>query len=139
MLKLFSYEGYQVRIEPEALLLAPFKVLWDRDKSKDKNKVMAELSVIYFMEDPRSDYQYLVDREMRSQEIIKGEGFSEGWHPDAEIMRAMEFYASFKPISASLLEDTRFAIDKLRETLRTINLNERDDKGKPVYTLNTVT
>lgn len=51
----------------------------------------------------------------------------------------MEFYDSFKPTSALLLEDTRMAVDKLRTLLRTIDLNEKDDKGKPVYTLNTIT
>jgi hypothetical protein len=139
MVRLFQYEGYKVSIAPEALMLQPFKKIWDRDKSKDKHKAMQELGYVYFMEDPRSDYQYLVDKEMRSQEVIKGEGFPDTWHPDEYIKKAMEFYASFKPISASLLEDTRVAIDKLRETLRTINLNERDDKNKPVYTLNTIT
>ena len=82
MVRLFQYEGYKVSIAPEALMLQPFKKIWSRDKSKDKHKAMQELGYVYFMEDPRSDYQYLVDREMRSQEIIKGEGFPEGWHPD---------------------------------------------------------
>ena len=35
-MKLFKYESYQVTIEPEALTLKPFKVIWDRDKSKHK-------------------------------------------------------------------------------------------------------
>lgn len=139
MIKLFTYEGYQVKVEPEVLLLKPFKVLWDRDKSKDKNKAIMELSVIYFMEDPRSDYQYLVDRDMRLQEIIKGIGLKSTWKPDKEVIKAAEFYSSFKPASAGLLEDTRYAINKLREMLRKIDLDERDDKGKPVYTLSSVT
>ena len=60
MIKLFKYEGYTVTIEPEALMLAPFKALWKRDKSRDKSRAMQELAFIYFMGDPRSDYQYLV-------------------------------------------------------------------------------
>ena len=55
-MKLFRYEGYNITISEEALLLKPFKTLWDRDKSKDKYKAMQELGYIYFMEDPRSDY-----------------------------------------------------------------------------------
>jgi len=38
-----------------------------------------------------------------------------------------------------LLEDTRFAVDKLRILLREIDLTEKDEKGKLIYTLNTVT
>lgn len=139
MIKLFNYSGYQVNVEPEALLLQPFKALWDRDKSKDKSKAMQELAVIYFMEDPRSDYQYLVDREVRLSEIIKGLGLKENWKPDAAIEKAMQFYSSFKPASAGLLEDTRYAINKLREMLRNIDLDERDKNDKPVHTLSSIT
>lgn len=51
----------------------------------------------------------------------------------------MEFYKTFKPASALLLEDTRVAVDKLRTLLREIDLGAVDDKGKPIYTLNTIT
>ena len=51
----------------------------------------------------------------------------------------MKFYNSFKPTSAFLLEDTRYAVDKLRKLLRDIDLTKTDDKGKPIYTLNTIT
>ena len=51
----------------------------------------------------------------------------------------MEFYSRFKPTAALLLEDTRYAVDKLRKLLREIDLNQLDDKGKPIYTLNSIT
>ena len=50
----------------------------------------------------------------------------------------MDYYKSFRPTSALLLEDTRIAVDKLREALRSINLTDVDDKGRPIYTLNTI-
>ena len=59
----------------------------------------------------------------------------ESWKPDKLVKQALEFYKTFKPMSAGLLEDTRYAINKLREMLRDIDLDERDDKGKPVHTL----
>lgn len=139
MIKLFTFEGYNVTVEPEALMLAPFKAIWDRDKSKDKHIAMQELAFIYFMGDPRSDYQYIIDKEERIKEIKKGEGMAPKWKPDAAIERALEFYESFKPVSAGLLEDTRVAVNKLRQLLRKIDLEDKDDKGKPVYTLNTIT
>ena len=63
----------------------------------------------------------------------------EKWKPDEAIKRAIVFYESFKPISAGLLEDTRVAVNKLREMLREIDLKKEDSNHKPVYTLNTVT
>ena len=50
----------------------------------------------------------------------------------------MDYFKSFRPTSALLLEDTRIAVDKLREALRSINLTDVDDKGRPIYTLNTI-
>ena len=49
MIKLFNYEGYVVTVEPEAIMLAPFKAIYDRDKRKDKSMAMQELAYIYFM------------------------------------------------------------------------------------------
>ena len=138
-MKLFRYEGYKLHISEEAFVLKPFKELWNRDKSKNKDKALQELGYIYFMSDPRSDYQYIVDEEDRAKAIKEGEGIDSKWKPDNKVIMAMEFYKTFKPVSALLLEDTRVAVDKLRQLLRNIDLTEVDDKGKPIYTLNTVT
>lgn len=139
MIKLFKRDGYEIKVEPEALLLKPFKKIWNRDRSKDKNRAMQELGFIYFVCDPRSDYQYLVDLDTRMESVKQGEGLPENWAPDQVVKEAMEFYSSFKPTSALLLEDTRVAVDKLREHLKNMDFNEVDDKGKPKYTLNTIT
>ena len=138
-MRLFKYEGYKINIEPEALLLKPFKRIWDRDKSQSKDKAMMELGFIYFFCDPRSDYQYIVDEDIRKQTIREGEGLPKNWEPDNLVLEAITFYNSFKTPAALLLEDTRAAVDKLRQLLRKINLEEADDKGRPVYTLNTIT
>lgn len=138
-MRLLKYEGYKVIVDPEILVLKPFRDLWKRDKTKDKEKALLEIAFIYFMTDPRSDYQYLTDIEQRKQAIKEGEGLPEKWEPDKAVLNAMEFYNSFKPTSALLLEDTRYAVDKLRRLLRDIDLTQTDDKGKPIYTLNTIT
>lgn len=138
-MKLFKYEGYKVVISEEAFALKVFKHIWNRDRSVNKDKAIMELGYIYFMVDPRSDYQYLVDEDERSKAIIEGEGLPNGWKPDKVITEAMKFYSRFKPTAALLLEDTRYAVDKLRKLLREIDLNQLDDKGKPIYTLNSIT
>lgn len=139
MIKLFKYEAYTVSVEPEAIMLVPFKRLWDRDKTKDKRVAQQEFAYIYFMGDPRSDYQYIIDEEQRSLEVTQALGMPEKWVPDDQVKAALDYYNSFKPSSAGLLEDTRVAVNKLRELLRNIDLEAKDDKGKPIYTLNTIT
>lgn len=138
-MRLFRYEGYTLSISEEALALKPFRAIWTRDKTEKKERAIMELGYCYFMEDPRSDYQYIVDREERSKAIKEGEGLKASWQPDGTVKEAMKLYASFKTTSALLLEDTRFAVDKLRKQLRDIDLDATDDKGKPIYTLNVIT
>lgn len=118
MLKLFKYEQYKVTISEEAFALKPFRQIWNRDKSQSKDKAIMELGFIYFMEDPRSDYQYLTDSSSRAEAIKEAEGLPADWKPDKLIKEAMDFYASFKPASALLLEDTRWMVDKYRKRLR---------------------
>lgn len=138
-MKLIKYEGYNITIEPEMLLIEPFKKIWNRDKSITKNKALSELGFIYFMCDPRSDYQYIIDEEARMNEIKRAEGLTDNWKPDKELVEAMEYYKSVQPMAALLLADTRAAIEKLRQYLKKINLDEKDKNGKPVYSLDTYT
>lgn len=138
-MSLLKFEGYKVVIQPELLSIKPFRKIWERDKSEDKNKAIQEISYIYFFCDSKSEYQYLVNEDDRKQAIMEGEGFPQKWSPDKTMEEAMVIYSSFKTAAALLLEDTRVLVDKLRYQLRTIDLDNRDDKGKPIYTLNTVT
>lgn len=119
-MKLFKYEQYKITISEEAFALKPFKQIWIRDKSQDKERALVELGFIYFMKDPRSDYQYLVDEEDRAEAIKEDEGLPKNWKPDKVVQEAMEFYDGFKPTAALLLEDTRFMIDKYRRKLRSM-------------------
>lgn len=128
MMKLLKYEGYKVVIEPELLTLKPFKQIWTRDKTVNKDKALAEIAFIYFMADPRSDYQYLVDDKERMEAIKEGEGLPPKWQPDKIVTEAMNFYMSFKPISALLLEDTRFMVDKYRKRLKAQEFDDLEIK-----------
>lgn len=137
-MKLLKYEGYTLTFEPELLTLKVFKKLHQRDKTRDKSKFIQELAFIYFFVDPRSDYQYITDEDERIKSIIEGEGLPAEWRIDTVLQEAINYYKSFMPSSALLLEDTRVAVDKLRKLLRDIDLEQVDDKGKPIYTLNTI-
>ena len=138
-MKLFKYEGFKVTIEPEALLLKPFRIIWERDKKDTKEKAINELGFVYFFADPRSDYQYIVDEEDRIKAIKEGEGLPDKWIPDKQILAAIDFYKQFKTSSVLLLETTRMLVDKLTKQMKSLDLDERDDKNKPIFALNTIT
>jgi hypothetical protein len=136
-MRLFRYEGYEVKVAPEALTLKPFKKVWDRDKSKTKDTAIQELSFVYFYCDPRSDYQYIIDDDDRLEAVRDGEGLPKKWKPDAVLMQAIEFYKTFDTASAALLRAAMIAVDKVKKKLVDADLDETDDKGKPVIPLNT--
>lgn len=136
-MRLFKYEGYEVRVAPEALTLKPFKRLWERDKSKSKDRAVTELSFIYFYCDPRSDYQYIVDDDDRMDAVKEGEGLPKDWKPDADLKKAIDFYRTFETPSAVLLKAAMIAVDKVQDKLKNVDLDEEDDKGRPKVPLNT--
>ena len=138
-MKLFKFEGYKVIIEPEALLLKPFRLIWERDKKETKEKAINELGFVYFFADPRSDYQYIVDEDERIKAIKEGEGLPDKWVPDKQVLTAIDFYKQFKTSSVLLLETTRMLVDKLMKQMKGLDLDERDDKNKPIFALNTIT
>ena len=119
-MKLFKYEGFEVKVAPEALTLKPFKKLWNRDKSKSKETALNEFSFLYFYCDPRSDYQYIVDDEDRMEAVKEGIGFSKEWKPDALLKAAISFYSSFDSNAARLLRLAAKEIDKAQTALDAI-------------------
>ena len=129
-MRLLVYEGYNLTIDPMVLTLKPFKAIWVRDKTEKKDRAISEIAYIYFMEDPRSDYQYIIDRDERSKAIKEGVGLKSTWQPDGTVKEAMKLYASFKTTSSLLLEDTRALVDGYRNKLRdlTSDMSELDVK-----------
>lgn len=134
-MKLLKYENYTIKFEPELLTLKLFKKLHSRDRSRNKDRFMQELGYIYFMCDPRSDYQYLVDEEDRSKAIIEGEGLPSDYKPDALVEEAMRYYGTFKPTSALLLEDTRVMVDGYRKKLRELTSDMSELEVKDIKAL----
>ena len=116
-MRLFKYEGYEVKVAPEALTLKPFKKLWDRDKSKSKDTALQELSFVYFYCDPRSDYQYIIDDEDRMEAVKDGEGLPKSWKPDKDVETAIKLYRSFDTSAALLLKTANEAVEKVRTLL----------------------
>lgn len=136
-MNLFTLKNYRVVISEEAYLLAPFKKIWDRDTSKDKERALQELGLVYFTCDIRSDYQYIVDEQERIDAVIQGEGLPAKYKPDKLVLDAMEFYKSFRSTAEIFLEGTRIAANNFRNYLINLDLEETVD-GKPKYNVGSV-
>lgn len=139
-MNLISYDDYELKVSDEALLVKPIRTLFEKDKSKNKTLFFSEMSYIFFMCDPRSNYNYITDLKEREKVIIEQEGLGSKFKPTRELLDAMEWYRKLTvTTSALLLEDTRVAIDKVREFLRNIDFTITDKNEKPIYTINAVT
>ena len=138
-MKLVKLSNFKIEVEDELLLLKPFKEVYKADKTKDKSKFMELLTIIYFTYDPRSDYDYIADEEERLQEVCESNGLDVPKFTTKET-ECIELYKQLTTtISSALLKSTRVAIGKVQEFLENIDMNATDDKGKPIFAINTVT
>ena len=137
-MKLLKYEGYNLTFEPEILALKVFKKLHTRDHSKDKSRFIQELAFIYFYSDPRSDYQYLTDENERLKAIVEGEGLPNDWKIDKILQDAIDYYSSFKPTSALLLEDTRAMVEGYRKKIKEVTTQMEDLEIKDIKDLGAI-
>ena len=138
-MKLVRVENFQVTFEEELLLLKPFRQLYKSDKNRDKRGFMDFLTIVYYTYDPRSDDSYIVDEEERLKEVCITNGIEV---PKFSVLQeeCIELYKQLTTtISQELLRSTKVAINKVRDFLENVNLNATDDKGKPIYTINSVT
>ena len=142
-MKLIEYKNFNIEISEEAYLVGPIRKLFTQDKTKSKETFFKQMSLLYFIYDPRSNYAYITNESDRIDEVEAQEGIAKKdskkyWTP--EFKKAVKVYKELnKTTSLLLLQDTRIAVDKVREFLRTVDLTLEDDKGKPKYTIQSVT
>ncbi len=131
-MRLIKYENYKLKISDEAYMIGAFRRLHDSDKTASKEMFIRYMSVIYFTYDPRSSFNYIVSEEDRLNEVLMQEGFDpEKFSPSKDFTDAVEIYkkTNITP-STALLEDTRFAVNKLRQLIRNIDFDQLDEKDK---------
>lgn len=139
-MNLINIENYELNVNPNILLIRPFRKLWNSDRSKAKEKFYQQLSYLYFMVDPRSSYSYITEDAVKSKTIIDQEGLPKDFKPSETLKEAMEIYRKQTVTkSYELLESTYKACDKIRIFLENVNLSEEDDKGKPKYQISSIT
>ena len=134
-MKLFELEDNVVTFSPQALLLKPFKALWERDKSKGKAKALDELAYIWYMEDVRSDFYDIVDEDERRVEVLKFlTELPSDYTPDEKAEEALKAYAKLSEgMSVKILKDTMIMVNNLRAAMVNMDFNEKDKSGKPVH------
>jgi transcriptional regulator with PAS, ATPase and Fis domain len=118
-MNLFDLKNWKLEIKPEAFTIKAFKVLIDRDKSKDKNIALQELAYIYHMCDNMSPSASFLDEESRHNDVIKKVIKVKNWKPDNAVKEAMEVYKEMEEtVTSRYLESVKIALSKVDKYFR---------------------
>lgn len=137
-MNVFIYDNLNKQLdlnEPELLLVKEFKALLDRDKTKNKEQATKELTYIYLAIDWKSPYNQYAEYE-RHEAALDDSGITEAEFNDPIFREACRKYRNLQDSNKSikLLEAARNAADQFVDYFETIvDLNERDQNGKPVF------
>jgi hypothetical protein len=136
-MKLIKIENYELKIADEALLVRPVRKLWNMDRSKGKETFYKQMSILYFVYDPSSNYAYISNEKDRLKEVLEQENITD-FHNTAEFKDAVETYKKLvRTPSSELLNDVRLTVDKMRQALTSIDFDDLEEKDK-VSAINTV-
>jgi len=135
MAQIFDISNGEVVLTPEGLSIPSFKRIWDRDKSKDKNRALNEIRYVVFMKDPvRSPYKDI--EATRKDVMVKEDIFGDvEWAPDSFVKEAMADYEELRiSTTLRLLRSAKIATEKLANYFEDVDFSLVDPStGKPVY------
>lgn len=138
MAYLFKIEGKVVQPTEEALMINPFKQIWERDKSKGKEIALKEFAFIEFSVSLLASNPYKGYSESIREGIIIDELFGKDkWKPDDIVKEGQKKLDKFQieaSQSYSLYRSSIKAKDNLVEFLENIDLSDKNLKtGLPIY------
>jgi hypothetical protein len=134
---LFTIENNIVRPTPHALLLSPFKELWERDTSSKKERAIQDFSYIEFVcsmrkSNPFSGYTDDVKASQVAKIIYKDEYYK----PDELQEECIEFYIKLRDESSPTINFYKKALtgaEKLSNFFETVDFSLMNDRGIPIY------
>lgn len=139
-MNLFELNDGALHVAPEILAINVFNTIYTRDKKKNKQKAMEEFSYIYFFCDYKSDFADIINEQERHVAIVESTMTDQEYQPDAIMEAAMQLYSERShTITSGLLEDAKSTAYRISKFLKTVDLNERDEKNKPVHNPKNIT
>lgn len=125
---------YNPIINPELFLLDCFAKL--RDDRKNPKLLLKEIGYIYFFYDMKSDFQFQTNKKERHKDVKKYVNLDVNWDVDDILEECISTYLYLsQTVAGKLLESAYLTVDKIKDQLNLIDLNERDDRGKPIWNI----
>lgn len=141
MAYLFDIVGNKAKPVVEALLIYPFKDIWSRDSSSGKSMAIKEFTFIEFMGSIKPTNPYLgysedERRVMLCKDIFNGQRKDIMLRKDKVVEDGVEFIKDLQhngsPTYRYYVANLEGA-NKLRKFFLEFDMNEKTDKGVPVY------
>jgi hypothetical protein len=135
-MRAYDIEGGKVVLQPEFIAVPQNKVIWDRDKTKNKHKAYNELSYVVFLRDNTIYNPYRSMAEDERERILKRDVLGkEDYVVDEKLQKAIDTFTKLKETTSSrLLKSAKIAADKLADYFENkVNFDELDVNGKPMY------
>ena len=133
MAGLFDMKDGKFIVNPERLIIPPFREIWERDKTKTKEVAIAELSFVYFVADFESPYANFPEDERL--ERVKADFLTKYKVRGDELLnRAIAKYQEFQSThSMRLLKSAQSAADKMSGYFKSVDFTAQSDDGKLLY------
>jgi hypothetical protein len=137
-MKLLKLENNHLcSITPEALGLKVFRDIWERDKTKNKDRAKLDLSFVYFFADWQSTFKKLpVEDKIIT---LEKEVYDNKYKADTLVLAAAKMYEDIQnesSFSLKHLEAVEKTAVKISNYLQTVDLAERDSQKRLVYNTN---
>lgn len=128
MLLEWDKESFTIKIREEIKGIRAFKRIIDADNSNDKSRVIMQLSYLYFMHNPLSDYVDMYENENdRKAAVLEDMGMSESSINTRIFKMAEEYYVEHtrsKPLK--IVRDNLSSIEDLRQFMKDFNFSDLD-------------
>ena len=137
-MEIFIIEGAAVKTTTQILLISPFKEIWEEDKSRGKGVAMQIFSYIEFMISKKKTNpfkEYAPEKKERAI-VDKIFGNDSTYTPNDSVNEAMELYREWETeasVSLRFYDSNLNLLEKIIKNNNDIDLDERDDKGKPIH------
>lgn len=143
MALLFQVNGTFVVPTTEVLLIEPFKSIWERDDTESKEKALRDFAFIEFMVSKKKTNPYAgYSDEERLKKLSSIYYDDENVNLDPKIEQAMAHLVEFQTDASptyTYLVSLRNIADRIKHYFNTVDIDERDDKGKPIHTISNIT
>lgn len=134
---LFTIQNLKAVPYPEALLLEPFKSIWERDLDKNKEKALKDFTYMEFMSSQRSSNPFKdIPENARHKMIIDRAFKGKDYKPDELVkqgIKDLKHYQEKMSVAYRLLLSARKGVEELESFFYNLDLKERTKQGAPVY------